>query len=60
MSFGERLKAYRLSKGLYQKELGELLGTDEFTVINWEKGKCRPARRFWTLIREVAGLEVYK
>ena len=32
---------------LLLREAGERMGTDEFTVINWEKGKTEPAIRFW-------------
>jgi DNA-binding XRE family transcriptional regulator len=31
-----------LTKGLKQKELAELLGVDETTIVNWEKDRTEP------------------
>jgi transcriptional regulator with XRE-family HTH domain len=58
MSFGEKLKTFRLSKGLYQKELGEVLGTDQYSVINWEKDITLPAHKFRERIWEMAGIDL--
>jgi transcriptional regulator with XRE-family HTH domain len=38
-TLGEHLKKRRLTLKLYQREVAERLGVDEFTVLNWEKGK---------------------
>jgi len=34
---GCHIKAKRLGLGLTQKEVGEITGAGEFTVLNWEK-----------------------
>ena len=39
---GERLKKLRLKKGLSQTELGDLLGTDNSNISNWERGISKP------------------
>jgi DNA-binding XRE family transcriptional regulator len=32
--------------GITQKEAARRIGADQFTVINWEKGRTQPAVRF--------------
>jgi transcriptional regulator with XRE-family HTH domain len=39
---GEHIKKRRLDLKLTLKEAGKLLGTDEWSVINWEKGRTVP------------------
>jgi DNA-binding XRE family transcriptional regulator len=41
-TLGEHLKKRRLDLKLTVKEAGKLLGTDEGSVINWEKGRTVP------------------
>lgn len=41
-NFSKRLKAYRLSRGLTQKQLAELVGVSQNAVYNWENGKREP------------------
>ena len=41
-SFPEKLKAYRMVKGLSQKELAKLIGVDETTARKWEAGTSQP------------------
>ena len=38
-TFAERIKLYRLHKGLNQKQFAELLGVSPDSVANWESGK---------------------
>lgn len=35
------LKAARVNAGLTQKELGDLMGKSEYTIMNWENGKTK-------------------
>lgn len=42
MTIGERIKQARKEKGLTQKRLGELSGTSEITVRQYEIGKRQP------------------
>jgi DNA-binding XRE family transcriptional regulator len=39
---GDHIKAKRLDKGLYQKELAKMLGIGTDTLINWELGRNEP------------------
>ena len=51
-TLGEHIKNRRLDLGLTLKEAGKLLGTDEWSVINWEKGRTAPkVYRLPTIIR---------
>lgn len=42
MTIGERIKQARKTKGLTQKQLGEMSGTSETTVKQYELGKRQP------------------
>lgn len=44
LSFPGRLKTYRLRMRLSQKRMAEKLGIDPGTIMNWEKGKHKPAK----------------
>ncbi|MBS6264092.1 MAG: helix-turn-helix transcriptional regulator [Clostridium sp.] len=37
------LEAARVNAGLTQKELAEILGVSNVTVVNWEKGVTEPS-----------------
>lgn len=39
---GQRLKAWRLSRGLSQRRLGELAGIRQQTIAEYEAGACEP------------------
>lgn len=41
--FANRLKQLRLSKGLTQKELGNLLNVSQNAIFNWENNKREPS-----------------
>ena len=41
-TFPERLRAYRMVRGLSQRELARLIGVDETTVRYWENGNREP------------------
>ncbi len=42
IKFAENLKALRLSFGIKQKELANMLGVDQRTVSAWENRVCEP------------------
>jgi len=44
-TFGERLRKARMDAGMKIKELAELIGVTEDTVINWELRGMRPWRK---------------
>lgn len=41
-TIGERIRRWRLEKGLFQKDLARLMGVDEMTFVNLAKGETRP------------------
>jgi DNA-binding XRE family transcriptional regulator len=45
-SFPEKLKTYRLKAGLSQRKLAAKLGIDPGTIVNWERGKHKPAMAY--------------
>jgi len=57
-TFGKRLRRAREAQGLGQRELASLLGTSQEVLRSWEKGRCRPSKRFRTRLNEVLGLTV--
>jgi len=57
-TLGERIKKWRLEQGLFQKDLAEMIGVDEMTIVNWEKGKTKPIRtKLEKLIRIATGFD---
>jgi DNA-binding XRE family transcriptional regulator len=44
-TLGERIRKWRLERGLFQRDLAKLIGVDEMTIVNWEKGKTKPTRK---------------
>jgi transcriptional regulator with XRE-family HTH domain len=51
-TIGEHIRKRRLQLKLTLKKAARLLGTDEWSVINWEKGRTTPAvYRLPTIIR---------
>jgi DNA-binding XRE family transcriptional regulator len=33
-----------MEKGIFQRDLAKVIGVNEITIVNWEKGQTRPAR----------------
>ena len=54
-TLGEHLLARRLTLGLFQKDVGKLVGTDATSVLNWEKGYTAPAIHFYPAIKAFLG-----
>ena len=44
-SYPERLKVYRMVRGLTQRQLASELGVDPTTVMKWEAGTSKPMRK---------------
>ena len=42
LQFAERIRKFRISRGLSQKELGERLGVSNRAVSKWERGEAYP------------------
>lgn len=44
-TLGDHLRKRRFDLGLRQRDVARLLGVDEMTVNNWERGRTTPAPR---------------
>lgn len=51
-SFPERLKAYRMIRGLSQKQLALQFKVDESTLWKWENDMSTPSRKLRTQVNE--------
>ncbi len=52
-TFGEKIRKFRLEKGLRQKDLAILLGVNEMTIVNWELDRRKPARRHMERLKKL-------
>ena len=55
LGFSGRLKLMRVSMGLEQSGLADLLEVSQQTISYWEKGERLPGRRSWALITHRLG-----
>ena len=44
-TLGERIKKWRLEQGLFQRDLAKMIGVNEMTIFNWEKGETNPTKK---------------
>ena len=51
------LRAARVNKGLTQKEMAELVGVNNTTILKWEKGETYPDVINIRKIEEVLGVK---
>lgn len=51
-----RLEACRVNAGLTQKELANLLGVSNATIVSWEKGATEPTYSQLKKISELSGV----
>ena len=56
MSFGRKLRFQRLSLGLTQEEVADLIGVSRCSVTRWEEDKVFPNLAVWPRIAEVLGI----
>jgi transcriptional regulator with XRE-family HTH domain len=54
---GERIKKWRVERGLLQRDLAKLIGVDEMTIVNWEKGRIKPTQKNIERIKTILGFE---
>jgi DNA-binding XRE family transcriptional regulator len=57
-TLGERIKKWRLEYGLFQKDLAKMIGVNEMTIVNWEKGRTKPTRKNLKRLRAILGFEL--
>ena len=48
IKIGDHIKKKRLESNLFQKDVGKVIGTDNFTIVNWEKNSTKniPAKYY--------------
>jgi transcriptional regulator with XRE-family HTH domain len=46
-----------MDRGITQKAVAQRIGTDQWSVINWERNRTRPALRFIPQILELLGYD---
>jgi DNA-binding XRE family transcriptional regulator len=44
-----------LEQGLYQKGLARIIGVDEMTIVNWEKGETNPTKKNLEKLKTILG-----
>ncbi len=57
-TFGEKIRKFRLERGLRQKDLAIVLGVNEMTIVNWELDRRKPAKRHLERLGELVGIEI--
>ena len=55
VTLGDHLKKRRLELGLFQKDVAQRLGINEWTYLNWEKNYCDPIVSMWPRIIDFLG-----
>ena len=54
-TLGDRIRKYRLERGLKQVDLAKRLRIDEMTIVNWELDRTRPRKSH---IRKLSKLSI--
>jgi transcriptional regulator with XRE-family HTH domain len=54
-TLGERIRKWRLEQGLFQRDFAKMIGVDEMTIVNWEKGSTKPTEKNIERIKEILG-----
>lgn len=55
MKLADRIKNARTAAGLTQEQLAERLGNERTRIIDWEKGRYAPSRKYREKLSEVLG-----
>ena len=56
MIIGKRLKDLRLSKGLNQQQIGEMLGVTKVSICGYENGTRTPSLETFLMIADLFGV----
>jgi uncharacterized damage-inducible protein DinB len=46
-TLAERIRKWRLERGLFQVDLAKRVGVSEMTIVNWEKGRTNPVKEYF-------------
>lgn len=52
------MKELRLKVGLTQKQVAKIIDVDQTAVSNWERGKCKPIRKYREKLAKLYGCTV--
>jgi transcriptional regulator with XRE-family HTH domain len=51
-TIGDAIRKRRLDLGLRQQDVARIIGCDQMSVLNWEKGYNKPTiNRMWGIVR---------
>ena len=59
-TLGEFIRKRRLENDLFAKELANLIGVTEDTILNWEKGRTYPSQRKIILLKEHLDIDPFE
>jgi DNA-binding XRE family transcriptional regulator len=51
----ERIKKWRLERGLFQRGLAKMIGVNEMTIVNWEKERTTPIKKNLERLNTILG-----
>jgi ribosome-binding protein aMBF1 (putative translation factor) len=54
-TLGDCIKKWRLEHGLFQVDLAKMIGADEMTIVNWEKGRTKPNNQSLKRLEKILG-----
>ena len=55
-TFGEKLRKWRMDKGLFIKDLAKMIGVTPDTIINWEKRDVKPCDKYARKIEKITSI----
>jgi ribosome-binding protein aMBF1 (putative translation factor) len=56
-TLGECIKKSRVERGLFQSDLAKMIGVDEMTTVNGEKGRTKPREKNLERLQKLLGVE---
>ena len=54
-TLGDRIRKWRLERGLFQRDLAKKIGVSEMTIVNWEKGRTKPIKQNIEKLEKILG-----
>jgi len=56
--YGDKIREYRLKRGLNQPQLAEIVGVTRNAIPNWEAGRTRPDPRYLPVLCKTLGITI--
>jgi DNA-binding XRE family transcriptional regulator len=57
LTLEERIRKWRLEQGLLQVDLAKMVGVNEMTIVDWEKGRTNSAKKNLEGLQKLLGIE---